>query len=201
MDYFQIYLICINIIAFLLVLIDFKIYEEDGEGIKPYALIHIATIGFGALGILLATLILDRHYIKINKKAEGKIIWLIYYFVFFLVQAIIVLILYGPHNEEVISKIVYFYDNNKLLIIYLIAINIITFIVYGIDKWKACNYKARISILMLLVLALVGGSIGAFIALGLFKHKINKQYFVIGIPLILLAQIAVIIYLKVSNIL
>lgn len=64
-------------------------------------------------------------------------------------------------------------------------INIITFIIYGIDKWKAMNEKWRISEKALLGFALCGGAMGAFIGMQVFRHKTKKMLFKIMIPILL----------------
>lgn len=83
----------------------------------------------------------------------------------------------------------------KYLYIWLIIINIITFAVFGIDKKKAIDGKFRISELTLFVLSLLGGSLGGFIAMHTFHHKTKKWYFKFGIPLILIAQVLLIIFI------
>lgn len=83
----------------------------------------------------------------------------------------------------------------KYLYIWLIIINIITFVVFGIDKKKAIDGKFRISELTLFVLSLLGGSLGGFIAMHTFHHKTKKWYFKFGIPLILIAQVLLIIFI------
>ena len=74
----------------------------------------------------------------------------------------------------------------RFLIWYLILINIITWIIYGLDKWKARRGKWRVPEKTLLLLALAGGSIGALAAMVMFHHKTHKARFYIGVPLILL---------------
>ena len=78
----------------------------------------------------------------------------------------------------------------RALIIYLIAINILTFLIFGIDKWKARKGKWRIPEATLIGLAIAGGSIGALLGMSLFRHKTQKRKFNLGIPAILLAQAA-----------
>ena len=75
---------------------------------------------------------------------------------------------------------------------YLIVINIVTFLVYGIDKWKAKQGSWRISEATLLILAVFGGSIGALLGMKVWHHKTQHKKFKYGLPLILLAQIALI---------
>lgn len=83
----------------------------------------------------------------------------------------------------------------KYLYIWLIIINIITFAVFGIDKKKAIDGKFRISESALFLLLLLGGSLGGFIAMHTFHHKTKKWYFKFGIPLILIAQVLLIIFI------
>lgn len=80
----------------------------------------------------------------------------------------------------------------KLIIIYFIAINLVTFFLYGIDKWKAKRSKWRIPEATLLGLAVIGGSIGAWLGMKVWHHKTQHKKFKYGLPLILLAQIALI---------
>ena len=86
------------------------------------------------------------------------------------------------------------YDLQKILIIYLIAINVVTFIVYGIDKMKAKRSKWRIPEATLLGLAVIGGSVGAWLGMKVWHHKTLHKKFKYGIPLILIAQIALLIF-------
>ena len=80
----------------------------------------------------------------------------------------------------------------ETLLYYLIAINIVTLIVYGIDKVKAMKGKWRISEATLLLLAIIGGSVGAWLGMKTWHHKTMHKKFKYGLPLILLAQIALI---------
>ncbi len=83
----------------------------------------------------------------------------------------------------------------NILVYYLIAINIITFITYGIDKLKAKNHKWRIPEATLLLLAAIGGSIGAWAGMSIWHHKTLHKKFKYGVPAILILQIALAIYL------
>ena len=80
----------------------------------------------------------------------------------------------------------------QIIIIYLITINVVTFFLYGIDKWKAKRSKWRIPEATLLGLAVIGGSIGAWLGMKVWHHKTQHKKFKYGLPLILLAQIALI---------
>ncbi|MBR2241400.1 MAG: DUF1294 domain-containing protein [Clostridia bacterium] len=81
------------------------------------------------------------------------------------------------------------------IIIYLLAINIIAFIAMGLDKWKAKRGAWRIPEQTLLSLVLLGGGIGGIAGMYTFRHKTQKPRFFIGFPMILIAEIAIAIYL------
>ena len=81
---------------------------------------------------------------------------------------------------------------------YLLAINAVTFIVYGIDKYKAKKAKWRTSEATLLLLAVLGGSVGAWMGMKVWHHKTMHKKFKYGIPAILLIQIALMAYLHVN---
>lgn len=78
---------------------------------------------------------------------------------------------------------------------YLIIINILSFILYGIDKLKAIKKEERISEKTLILIGILGGSIGSLIGMNLFRHKTKKLKFIISLPLILIIHIIVVIYL------
>ena len=83
----------------------------------------------------------------------------------------------------------------QLILFYLIAINVVTFFMYGIDKWKAKRSKWRISEATLLGMAVIGGSIGAWLGMRVWHHKTKHKKFQFGIPLIIVAQIALLIWI------
>jgi uncharacterized membrane protein YsdA (DUF1294 family) len=82
----------------------------------------------------------------------------------------------------------------KIILILFLVLNLITFFVYGIDKWKAKKGKWRISEATLLILAAVGGSIGAWCGVKVWHHKTLHKKFRYGIPAIIILQIAAIIF-------
>ncbi len=75
------------------------------------------------------------------------------------------------------------------LLYYLIVINVVTFLVYGFDKWKAKQGSWRISEATLLILAVIGGSIGALLGMKIWHHKTMHKMFKYGVPGILIIQI------------
>ena len=83
----------------------------------------------------------------------------------------------------------------SILLTTIALMNLITFIVYGIDKFKARRGKWRIPESTLLLLAIVGGSIGAWVGIKVWHHKTLHRKFKYGIPIIILAQTAMATYI------
>ena len=79
----------------------------------------------------------------------------------------------------------------RLLLYYLLASNLLTFVIYGIDKHKARHNRWRIPEATLLLLAALGGSIGALLAMRAFRHKTQHKKFRYGVPAILLVKLAI----------
>lgn len=82
-----------------------------------------------------------------------------------------------------------------VLLVWLAVINLLTFIVYGADKRRARKGTWRVPEKTLFLLPLLGGSIGALLGMRVFHHKTKHWYFVWGIPAILLAQIALAVWI------
>lgn len=80
---------------------------------------------------------------------------------------------------------------HSFLYYYLIFINCTAFVVYGADKAFAKLHSWRVPEIVLLFLAALGGSAGAFIAMQLFRHKTQHLKFIFGVPLIFFLQVAV----------
>ena len=85
--------------------------------------------------------------------------------------------------------------SNQTILIYLAVINVATFFTYGIDKWKAKKSMWRIRETALLALAVLGGSIGAWLGMKVWHHKTMHKKFKYGVPFILIAQIALLIFI------
>lgn len=72
---------------------------------------------------------------------------------------------------------------------YLVIVNILAFIMYGLDKQKAVKKQWRIPEVQLLGIAAIGGSIGAILGMQFFHHKTRKWKFKIGVPVFLALQL------------
>ena len=82
-----------------------------------------------------------------------------------------------------------------IVLIYLAVINVVTFFMFGIDKWKAKKSKWRVRETALLGLAVLGGSIGAWLGMKVWHHKTLHNKFKYGIPVIIIIQLVLSVYL------
>lgn len=181
------YLIGINITGFILFVVNNWLYTHTSEG-QIDILLTVATLLGGAVGVLLAILLLDRRPVKDTMMSRVFVLSLA------VIQIVAILFSSGVHGEAITLAFWQFFEQRQWLLFYLIIVNIVTIIAFGIDKINAIQRKSRIRIVTLLGLSFAGGSIGAIVAMYAFRHKTKKDYFYIGLPLILLAQIALLLY-------
>ncbi|MCQ2141758.1 MAG: DUF1294 domain-containing protein [Bacteroidales bacterium] len=85
---------------------------------------------------------------------------------------------------------------NQAIAIALLAVNIVTFTAYGIDKWKAKRHRWRIPESTLILMAAIGGSIGAYVGMQVFHHKTQHRKFTWGVPAIMAAQLAAVAFVE-----
>ncbi len=82
------------------------------------------------------------------------------------------------------------------LFLYLLVVNVIGFVMFGVDKFKAKRDLWRISEKALFAVALSGGVVGAMVGMHVFRHKTKHTSFVIGMPCILVLWIVLLVYLE-----
>jgi uncharacterized membrane protein YsdA (DUF1294 family) len=83
-----------------------------------------------------------------------------------------------------------------ILYLYAVVINIIGFIIMGRDKRKAERHEYRISERVLWQVAIVGGSVGAFLGMKVYRHKTKHKRFSTGIPLLVMLHCLLFIWLN-----
>ena len=81
----------------------------------------------------------------------------------------------------------------KIVVIYLLVLNLAGLAVMGIDKYKAVHHAWRIPEKTLFLVSILGGCAGTWIGMYLFHHKTRHWYFVVGMPLILIFWIALLV--------
>ena len=181
------YLIAINIIGFLMYFINFLLYKYTKSANIDVILTLLALAG-GSLGIFAFIVIFDRKSVKENMMSRVFIICVL------IIQIIAMLFIKGFHGEEINIAFWEFVGRNKILMIYLGIINVITFLAFAIDKLHAIKGKRRIRIITLLGLAFVGGSTGALLGMYTLRHKTKVDYFTVGVPLIMIMQAVVVFF-------
>lgn len=153
----------------------------------------IASLLGGALGIVLAILIFDR------KAEKGNMMSRVFVSCILVIQIILFLVIRGHYANHITLAFWTFFDQHKILVAYLVIINFITFAAFAVDKIAAIERKSRIKIVTLLALSFFGGSIGGLIAMYLLRHKTKKDYFTVGIPLIMIMQVVLLFYAMNAN--
>lgn len=180
------YLIAINIIGFIMYFINFLLYKYTKSANIDVILTLLALAG-GSAGIFAFIVLFDRKSVKENMMSRVFLVCVL------ILQVIIILFIKGFHGNELNFDFLDFFGRNKILMIYMGIINVITFLAFAIDKINAVKGKRRIKILTLLGLAFVGGSLGALLGMYTLRHKTKVNYFTVGIPLIIMVQVAVVL--------
>ena len=187
MNAFEKYLIAINIIGFLMYFINFLLYKYTKSANIDVILTLLALAG-GSLGIFAFIALFDRKSVKENMMSRVFLICVL------IIQIIAALFIKGFHGDEINFAFWEFFGRNKILMIYLGIINVITFLALAIDKLHAIKGKRRIRIITLLGLAFVGGSAGALLGMYTLRHKTKVDYFTVGVPLIMIMQAVVVFF-------
>ena len=84
---------------------------------------------------------------------------------------------------------------NSSLLFLLVTVNLIAFALFGIDKYKAKHDLWRIPEKTLFLLAIFGGSVGAFLGMKFFRHKTRHKRFSLGLPLIFVLQLLLCLFI------
>ena len=188
MKTFEKYLVIINIIGFLMYLINMCLYSHTKEG-QVDKFLTILSLAGASPGILLAIVLFDK------KAHKGTMMSRVFVISVFIIQIILFLMWKGYMNDNITLALWEPFLKHRILLIYFGIINFITFIVFAIDKVNAQEHRSRIKIVTLLGLSVIGGSIGALLAIYLLHHKTKKDYFTVGIPIIMIMQVIVLFYL------
>lgn len=188
MGTFEYYLLIVNGIGFLLYLINMWLYSHTAEG-QVDKFLTILSLAGGSAGILLAILLFDRKAVKDNMMSRVFIACV------FVIQVVILLMVKGHHADTITFAFWKFFTDYKVLLIYFGIINFVAFVMFAIDKVNAAEHRSRIRIVTLLGVAFIGGSVGGLMAMYLLHHKTKKDYFTVGIPLIMIMQVVVAFYI------
>ena len=187
LNIFDRYLLIINIIALVIYGIKVLVYKHQTRDWFEKLCMFIVLLG-GSAGILLMIIFFDRKAVKENMMSR------VFTLCMLVIQAILLLIVKGYHGDQIHIDFWDYLMQHRILLIYLAVVNILTIIVFGVDKMNAKSNRQRVRIVTLLGLAFIGGSVGALIGMYGFHHKTKKAYFTVGVPLILLMKVVVLFY-------
>lgn len=180
---FLYYLIFINIISFFFALIDKKFNKRT----KVFAyLTRLTCLLGGSLGLILFIGLFDRKANKSNMMNR------VFAMSIFVIQVVIFMFIKSYRLEDIDFRI-WNINPSEILIYYFIIINLFTFLTFGLDKYFAIKNKNRIRIVFLIFLAIIGGSVGGLLSMFIFNHKTRVDYFIYGLPLIMIMQLFLLI--------
>lgn len=182
------YLIGINIIGFAGCFLTLR-GRKGADGQRNEMIPVVLSLMAGSGGVLLAKLFFDRKPVKENMLSGVVAVCA------FIVQTLVTVMLHALSREHITFAFWELFTQNTAVWIYIAAVNVLSLVLFGIDKMCAVKGWHRIRIVTLLGSAFIGGSVGALVGMYLFRHKTKKNYFAVGVPLILFMQIVVCVFL------
>ena len=186
---FDLYFVIINLLAFALGAVNSKVRSKKAEGKSDIILAVFSILG-GAVGCLISVLIFDR------KAEKGNMLSRVIIACLSVVDVIVLLMVKGTLSGKLSFAFWDVFVKYPYALVYVGLVNVIAFFLYYADKRKAVKGKNRIKIVTLLGSAFIGGSVGALAGMYVFRHKTDKNYFYIGVPLMAVMQVFVLFYLS-----
>lgn len=186
-DFVNSYILIINFIGFIAYGINTLLYRYT-RNMQIDSILTLLSLFGGSLGIILSIILFDRKAEKENMMSR------VFVGCIFVIQIVMYFMIKNGMLDELNFPFIAFFEQHIILIWYIVLINIVTFIVYAIDKYNAVNRKSRIRIVTLLLLAFFGGTIGGLSSMYLFRHKTLTDYFTVGLPLMMVMQGFLLVY-------
>lgn len=180
LSYFDYYVIGINVLGFIFFAINTWLYTHTSDKEIDKVITIVSFLG-GSLGIFASILIFDRAA-KNSEQRKDIMMSRVFVLCMLVIQIIIFLIIKGYIKSDITIAFWDFFNEHRIFLIYLIIINIVTIIAFGIDKINAVERKSRIRIVTLLSLAFIGGSIGGLIAIMHLDIKQKQNIFLLVFP-------------------
>lgn len=195
MDPYLIYLLAVNVVAFLAFTIDFLLYKFADCELVDHRVLSLCAVVGGGVGMLLAFLLWDRHVVKDN------VAWRFIAVLGIIVWTLVTLCVYGVVRLDVGGLLAPL--DLTLLVpvgIYVLAMSAVTFCVFVYDKWQAEHGGWRVREFVLLLLSLLGGALGGLLAMRLVRHKTRVYYFSWGLPIMIVLQAGLVVYARLAGI-
>ncbi len=181
---FIVYLIIVNIAGLF-----FPLVNKYAKLVFFDIITTIAAALGGSIGAITGILIFDRKTKKENILSRILIVCIL------VIQIVVILVLKGKHSESLNLNPIDFFRNHLFFLAYLILINIMALVAFGVDKLNAKKERSRIPIAILIGISFFGGTLGAISGMYLFRHKTQKIYFNIGLKVIFFTQLVVLFYI------
>ena len=182
------YPVAINIIGFIASSINFYLYHHTADK-QIDGLVTILCLLGGSFGILISILLFEPKIT--GNEAKSILMSRVFLAVCMVIQLSIVLWVLGIGFK--VNVLLMF-----IMMIHLVIINIIAFILYRTDKRRADKGEYRIPNYILLGVAFVGGTVGALIAIYSYRHKTQKDYYTVGVPLMMVMHFVVFVLFVVN---
>ena len=198
MDPYLIYLLVVNALAFLLLTIDYHVCMRTGrEELIDHRILSVFALIGGGIGMLVAFLVWDR---RVNK---NNVAWRLMAVIGIVAWALVTLCVYGVIKLDVASLVAPL-DLGDLVPfgVYLLVANLVTLALFIYDKLRAEQGRVdkRIPEIVLLGLSLAGGAVGGIVGMHLVRHKTRKWYFSWGLPVMIVLQVVLLLYLRLAGI-
>ena len=178
LDLLLVYLLVVNVVTLVLGLV----------GAGPLALEAFALMG-GGPAALVASFARDRHTRKDNVSPRFVAVWASG------LWALILANVYDWHRFSPVRLAENLSCDHTPLLVFLAAINLLTFVLFCVDKHRAKTGDWRIPEGVLLGLSLAGGSVGGLLGMLVAHHKVRKARFMVGLPLTIMLQAAILVHL------
>ena len=202
MDQFILYLIVVNVVTILAFVLDYLLcmWKPELDDAPANALImDVFPIAGGALGMLLALFALTGLG-RGRRMNKGNVAWWFLAIVCLVAWSLVVSARFGLVTLDVsVDGILTGWNLGRLKVLgaYLIVVNVITLVVFVLDKRAATRGGERVGHTpeaRLLGLCLAGGSVGGLLAMNIARHKTKKWYFVWGLPCFLILGLVLVLY-------
>ncbi|MDO4798108.1 MAG: DUF1294 domain-containing protein [Coriobacteriales bacterium] len=189
LDLLQIYLAVLNAVSFAMGAIDGRARAHGRQGgISVWVLVFFSCAG-GAAGVLLGSLAFGGRTRKDTVAQRFFAAWSI------VLWALLLANVYGWSRFDASRLAESLARDHTWLWLYLAAVNVITCALFLVDKARARSGAWRVRESVLLSFVMLGGSVGALLGMLVAHHKVRKPYFMLGVPLALVLEVAVVAYL------
>ena len=191
---FQIYLLIINGIGLVVYLIAYLFRNRMGDWKDDRAMINklfiIVSFLGGMIGIALGWAILEHRLHK------ASVSYLLFVLCTLVIWCCIYFSLYGSRALTIRGNAMEFLQKKGFLMLYLLVINVVTAGMFRRDKRYAEEDQGRIPVACLLGICMIGGSVGGLYGMYKYHHKTQVFYFRLGIPMIIVTETILILFLQ-----